>query len=206
RKHGYIRDLRAIGSTVYAAGMGRQIYRRTSRGNWIPIHEGVINKPKHYLDVTGFESIDGVSEDEIYAVGFNGEIWRYHEEKWQKIDSPTNLTIERVRATSSDVTYACGQKGVLLRGRGDAWDIVRHEETEDDFWGLEWFLGRLYLATHGELFTLNEQDELKRVDLGLPGLRTYSQLHAAEGALWSFGAKHVAWTKDGETWHDVAIR
>jgi hypothetical protein len=204
-RYGYLCGLRAIGSSIYVAGMRRQVYRRINSGKWVSIHEMVISKPENYLDVRGFEAIDGISEDEIYAVGYKGEIWRYHKEEWQKIDSPTNLRIECIRVTSSGIVYACGQKGMLLRGHDDTWVVIRQEETEDDFWGLEWFRNRLYVATNKELFILNNHDELTPINSKLPGRRTYSQLHAGQGVLWSIGAKHLAWTEDGEIWHDVVL-
>jgi hypothetical protein len=203
--HGYVCDLRAIGSHLYAAGMGRQVYRRSDGGRWAPIHEGVLNVPADILDVTGFESIDGPSEDDLYAVGFHGEIWNYNGRVWREIPGPTNLILERVRSAGPDRVYACGQMGVLLRGHAESWDIVPHDSTEENFWGMEWFRDRLYVATQSQIFVLTDAGNLSPVDLGLPGERSFSQLHAGAGALWSFGDRHLAWTADGIQWTDVTL-
>jgi hypothetical protein len=203
---GFIRDLRVIGQHVYATGMGRQVYRRFGPGNWSPFDDGIVNTPTDYLDVTGFNAIDGVSEEHIYAVGFGGEIWRCLRGQWRQVSSPTNLILERVRTLGPDLVYAAGQAGVLLRGHDDVWQSIDQTATNDDFWGLEWFHGHLYLSTDKGLFRLNEHSELDSIDLGLPGPRTYSQLHANNGALWSFGSNHLSWTEDGETWNDVTMQ
>ncbi len=203
---GFIRDLRVIDQHVYATGMGRQVYRRASRGKWLPFHRGLIRSPADYLDITGFNAIDGLSEEDIYAVGFGGDIFHCATGEWREIASPTNLILERVCAMKRDLVFAAGQSGVLLRGHHDAWEAIDQAETSSDFWGLECFRGRTYLATNEGIFRLNDRDELETVDLGLPGPRTYSQLHAGKGALWSFGPRHLSWTEDGESWNDAVIR
>jgi len=204
--YGFLRDLRTIGKHLYAAGMGRQVYCRVRNGAWVRFDEGLLNNPTDYLDVTGVNAIDGLNEGDIYAVGFNGEIWHRSENQWSPVDSPTNLILERVRAIDTDRIYACGQAGVLLRGHGQTWEIVEQVETEDDFWGLEWFLGKLYLATTNQLYRLKSNDTLEPIEQGLSGARTYSQLHAGHGALWSFGLHHLSWTEDGETWNEAVMQ
>jgi len=203
---GFIRDLRPIGQHLYAVGMGRQVYRRLGPQHWVQFDDGLKNAPEDYLEVTGFNAIDGASEEDIYAVGFNGEIWHCAKGKWREVASPTNLILERVRVVRSDLVYAAGQRGVLLRGHEEVWESIDQSITDKDFWGLEWFRDHLYLSTNEALFRLNDRDELESVDLGLAGPRTYSQLHANKGALWSFGPKHLSWTQDAETWIDALMR
>ncbi len=206
QSQGFIRDIRVIGQHVYATGMGCQVYRRSGPGDWGRFDHGLVDSPADYLEVTGFNAIDGLSEEDIYAVGFGGAIWHCVRGEWRQVASPTNLILERVRALKPDLVYAVGQAGSLLRGHDDVWESIDQTETDEDFWGLEWFKGRLYLSTNEGLFRLNDRDDLERVDLGLPGPRTYSQLHANNGALWSFGPKHLSWTEDGEAWNGVVMR
>jgi hypothetical protein len=203
---GFIRDLRPIGHHLYAVGMGRQVYRRHGPHQWGRFDDGLKSIPEGYLEVTGFNAIDGVSEEDMYAVGFNGEIWHCAKGEWREVTSPTNLILERVRVVRPDLVYAAGQGGILLRGHGDAWESVDQTRTDKNFWGLEWFRDRLYLSTNDGVFRLDDRDELESVDLALPGPRTYSQLHANKGALWSFGPKHLSWTEDGKIWVDAVMR
>lgn len=206
QSEGFIRDLKIIGQHAYATGMGRQVYRRLGPGNWQRFVSGIADTSNDYLQVTGFNAIDGVSEEDIYAVGFDGEIWRCVRGQWHQITSPTNLILECVKAIKPDLVYAAGQAGILLRGCEDIWEFIDQTQTTQDFWGLEWFSGRLYLSTEEGLFRLNERDELEAVQMNLPEPRTYSQLDASNGALWSFGPKHLSWTVDGQTWNDVVMR
>jgi hypothetical protein len=202
RYRGDLRDLRWIGEHLYTAGMSRQVYRREASRSWVRMDDGVV-QPLGNLEVVGFNSIDGCSESDLWAVGFRGEIWRCLNGQWHEADSPTNVILHRVRTISQDLTFACGQKGVLLRRRGDMWEIVDHSATDEDLWGMEWFQDNLYVASASEVYRLGAGDELEPVLKSLGKPWTSRDLHGNRGALWSFGPKHIAWTEDGQSWHDV---
>ncbi|HRB82100.1 MAG TPA: hypothetical protein PK614_07540, partial [Nitrospira sp.] len=118
-------------------------------------------------------------------------------------DSPTNLILERVICAPSSTVYVCGQNGVVLRGRGMQFETIKQTTVEDDFWGMEWFEGKLWLATHESLFTLNE-DELIPVDMGVGEPLTCGWLHANDGVIWSVGPEDLAFY-DGKTWSEVIL-
>jgi hypothetical protein len=200
--HGDIRDLRFIGKHLYAAGMGRQVYRREGRQKWVHRDTGVLQKPST-TEVKGFNSIDGISESDMYAVGFGGEIWRWNGKGWSQCDSPTNAILNSVRAVKDELIYVCGPSGLLLAGRRDEWKIVGHDSSDEEFWALEWFRNELYVAADESLFRLNADDTLELVDMGLGYGVTCGFLHASAGLLLSVGRKHVCWTKDGKQWFDI---
>jgi len=199
---GPLRDLRLIGDHPYAVGMSRQVYRREGAGIWRHRDEGTV-LPLGSKIVAGFNSIDGLSEDDFYAVGFGGEIWRCLKGRWRQIESPTNVVLHRVRVVPDDLAYACGQEGVLLRGRGDEWEQIDHGATEDNLWDLEWYGDRLYLAHDDGLFTLKGANSLEAVKFGIRGTITCRHLHANDGVLLSSGPKNVVWTSDGKKWEEI---
>lgn len=200
RYRGNMRDLRFIGGHLYAAGMNRQVYRREAPGRWVHWDEGVV-QPLGTLKVSGFSAIDGLAESDIYASGFNGEIWHYDGKTWRQIDSPTNLVLHRIRVIRPDLVFACGQEGVLLQGAGDTWRPVEHDVTTENLWGMEWFNGSLYVSGDRAIYRLSN-DQVEVVDTGLGESFTYRHLHANNGAMWSFGPRHVAKT-DGRSWTNV---
>lgn len=199
---GNLRDLRFIGKHLYAAGMSRQVYRREGADRWRHRDEGTV-LPLGSKTVAGFNSIDGLTEDDIYAVGFGGEIWRCVKGLWHQVESPTNVVLHRVKVIRNDLAYACGQEGVLLRGRGDNWEQIDHGAAEDDLWDAEWHGDRLYLAHDDGLFTLRDAGTLEAVKFGLRGAISCRHLHANDGILLSSGPKHVMWTSDGKKWQDI---
>jgi hypothetical protein len=195
-----LRDLRAIGASAYAVGMSRQVYRRSRAGTWAPYDDGARHQPASFLDVRGFNSIHGLDERDMFAVGFDGEIWRCREGKWTAIDSPTNLMLNVVEVVSPDVAYACGLLGMLLRGQGDAWRPIEHDATEESFVAMASFQGRLYLSDGNTVFHLEEDESLTPVDFGDGQSREVGHLHAAHGALWAFGPRLIMRTTDGANW------
>jgi hypothetical protein len=94
--------------------------------------------------------------------------------------------------------YICGQRGILLKGRGARWEVIEQQETQEDLWDLQWFNGKLYLSTTRMLYTL-EGDRLERVETGDEIAGSCYHLDAADGILWSIGAKDIL-QFDGQEW------
>jgi hypothetical protein len=196
-KRGPLREVRTIAGRAYACGMDRQVYRRDAAHAWTCIDMDMRKAPAA-LDVFGFESIHGFSENDIYAVGWHGEIWHFDGSRWSRIESPTDLILTRVFCAEDGRVYICGQQGMLIRGRGSSWQVVEHGDTQEDLWDLQWFNGRLYLSTTRMLYIL-EDDRLKIVDTGDEIPATCYHLDAADGIMWSIGAKDIL-QFDGQTW------
>jgi hypothetical protein len=66
---------------------------------------------------------------ELYAVGWQGEIWHYDGEKWHQLPSPTKLVLVDVCCAGDGTVYACGREGLLLKGRDQTWEIVEPPGT-----------------------------------------------------------------------------
>jgi hypothetical protein len=192
-----LRNIGVVDGLAYACGMNRQVYRRSGENSWQAMHAPA---PKRNED-TGFEAIDGFSAKEIYAVGWEGEIWDWDGSKWLSRGSPTNLILTGVCCAGDKKVYACGQNGTLLRGRHDAWDVIDLEEFTDDFWDVHWFKRKLYLATMTELFTYTSAG-LEPVDFGDDAPGSCYRLTDAEGVLWSVGSDDV-FSFDGTGWTRV---
>jgi hypothetical protein len=192
-----MRDIRPIDEHVYAVGMGRMIYRRSSGGAWTRFDENLRGQ-RGTIEITGLLAIDGCSESHIYAVGFKGEMWFFNGKRWSQIDSPTNMKLERVRVVSPDLAVACGGAGTLLLGSGDKWQVIPQEITKATFWGLEYFEGKFYLADGKTLYTF-DGSQLLRLDSGPLKVASAGSLHAADGVLWSVGEKDII-VFNGSTW------
>jgi hypothetical protein len=197
---GMLRDIRLIGDHIYVVGMDRQVYRRESLGKWFRIDHGMIISPKS-LKVTGFNSIDGFNENNIYTAGWGGEIWMYNGQIWEQLPSPTNLRLQCIHCVNPNTVFVCGQIGILLKGYGDKWEIIEHGITKDPFWGMEWFQEKLWLATHDAVYCMDQNFNFNKVDFGL-GEEPVScgWLQANSEIMWSVGGKHLLSTTDGNIW------
>lgn len=104
----------------YACGMKRQVYRRADRGCWTLLDAGPTPEP----GVNGFEAIDDFSEKEIYAVGWEGEIWQYDSAMWHRRHDGTHVILVDLVCAGDDQFYVLGQSRKLVRGRGLQREIV----------------------------------------------------------------------------------
>jgi hypothetical protein len=211
--YGDLREIRTIAGKAYVVGMGRTVYRCDAAQRWSRIDQGVRESNESDADV-GFNSIDGVAESRLVAVGFGGEIWTFRSRRWSAEDSPTNVTLNKVVCASEKRIVACGQKGVVLLNDGRAWRVVEHSETEEDFWGAALFKGAIYLSTLNGLYRLRgrtlETVKMRSVDPKNP-VKTgrnvsYFRLHTDGETLWSIGTKTAMFSSDGEQWAEAPYK
>lgn len=192
-----IRNARTVDGYVYACGMLRQAYKRVGEGEWQNISA---TSPKAGEKV-GFEAIDGYSGKELYAVGWNGEIWQFSGMTWTNRTSPTDVILTAVCCAGDGVVYVAGQQGVMIKGRYDRWEIIEWEDNVNvNIWDLCWFNKKLYVATITNLYTL-EGNQLQDVDFGDLGAPTCYSLTQAEGVMWSIGKEDVL-SFDGTAWRN----
>lgn len=199
----HLTAMRVVGRHVYVAGMARQVYCRPLLGGlWRRADAGALVSKKS-LDIEGFKAIDGLNEEDLYAVGFHGQIWHCDGSRWNRLDSPTNTLMVCVQCVTPDLVFLSGSNGTVLKGNKNKWEVIHNGATREDFWGMEYFQGTLYLSTNqGALFKL-EQDEIVPVDLSLGKDVSTNWLHANDGVLLSVGAHDLAMF-DGTNWTEIA--
>ncbi len=196
RNTGHIRAATRIGDEVVVVGMQRQVYLRDGSGAWSDFMAGL---PAADSEVTGFECVLAVSRDEIYAAGWRGEIWMFDGRSWRPIDSPTNRVVTGMCVDPSGSVAACGQGGLLLRGRRNSWEVVHEGECPVDLWSIDGSTGSVFTAGLRFIFDVRDSGA-EMLDLGA---ESYGELVSDAGALWSFGQKDFL-AFDGSNWRRVA--
>lgn len=193
-----MRCLSSIEETLYAAGMGRRVFERISAGNWKEIGPGETIAEKKKMEVIGFEDIAGFSKDDIYAVGWKGEIWRYHHKKWNQIDSPVSGNFNALTCAGNGFVYAVGDNGLMVRGKEDVWEVIETERPED-LLDVAFYEDEVYVITGFELLKL-EDDVLVEVTnfKGDDYPKSCIALSKARDGVVLFGNKDLFRLKDGE--------
>jgi len=192
-----LRGIGVVDGLPMACGMKRQVYKRTGENVWTAMSA----PPPPAGENAGFEAIAGYSGEEIYAVGWKGEIWEWNGAQWIKRESPTNLILTGVCCGEDGNVYICGQRGTLIRGRHDAWELVDLKEFARDFWDIHWFNSKVYLATMTELYTFTDGG-LAPVQIAPDKTATCYRLTSAQGVLWSVGSDDI-FSFDGTQWTRV---
>lgn len=194
---GPLREVRGIAKGhAYACGANRQLYKRLAPGNWSAIDQAATTNEAE-MTLYCFESVDGFTEEEIYAVGWEGEIWQFDGRGGgRKIETPTNLALHAVRCAGDGKAYAAGQVGIILEGRGDNWTVITQDVTEDTFRSIEWFEDQVFLATGYDVYEFTK-GQLKPVNWGKDRPLTCHRLSARDGRMWSIGGKDVMELRNG---------
>lgn len=206
---GDITSVRMIGSHRFIVGMARTVYKEKRLNEWLRIDEGVRQEfdvqDKNFFP--GFTSIHGFNEGDIYAVGESGEIFHFDGKNWKKVESPTNLSLERVVCGSNGMVYACGINGVIVEGRGHYWKCVINNQTRKTLWGATFFNGYPYFSGKDGIFSIvddNLVQVLSKDVLGATGM-TYYRLSSDETYIWSCGRRAIQYSQDGNRWFSLAL-
>lgn len=195
-RDGFLMDLRQIGERWYAVGGHHQIYREEN-GKWESIDSGVYI-PGDAGEAKILLSIDGNSEKDIYAVGFNGVVLHYDGITWKQLDSPTDYGFQRVLCVSEDEVYLCGYGNSLYRLNKDSWIALTEPDDAVVFWDMRYFQGKLYVCTKKKLFIL-EHNQLEEVIIPVKGPLGFYRMDSDENELWTCGNECLL-QFDGKNW------
>lgn len=190
RFHGY-RSLSTIEGKAYAVGLRGMVYRMDEMRKWSRIDDGL---PETF-DV---QAIDGFDGSNLFAVGWNGTMWRYTGKRWIKEELPTNENLTAVKCGGDGNIYIAGHDGMLLFGKPGIWEVIENESFASDIWDLEWFDNRLYISTMRAVYVLNGSD-IEQVEFGDDKPKSCYQLSTADNVLWSNG-EHDIFSYDGKKW------
>jgi hypothetical protein len=183
----------AVGRSTYAVGTVGKVLRSEDCRSW--------NRLNHAKTVNNnlLQAIAAYTPDEVYAVGAKGTIVLLRPTKAERIDSPTNLVLSGICRGPDGLLYACGQKGVVLRGREHKWTVIDHGVTNEDLWDIRAFQGRVFLTSTHFLYELNGNSlETVRIEHDPP--RTLCKLTSAgDDTLLSVGQRD-AFLFDGREW------
>ena len=198
-QYGYVNKIALIETELYVCGYARQVYRRDG-ARWVHIDRGMIAS----VDAVGIslESMDGVSQNDIYVAGLNGEMWHYDGRDWDQIDSPTNQHLLEISCIRPDLVYAVGKGGVVVRGHGTSWEVLQNPDFAEDLWGVASFKGVVYVAGFGGIGRIDGNDVVP-VDTGFgKPIAGYRLRTGPPGVMWSIGNEHIL-RFDGQKWEEI---
>lgn len=199
---GGVRKLRTIGNLLYACGGGRSVVTRMGSNQWLSHTHRIPDHPE--LGCGGFNDIDGFSADDLYAVGGLGEVWHYDGTDWSAIAVPATATIDAVCCGADGMVYIAAEAGLLLKGRGEHWQVLHPRATSRGFRDLVWYEDRLWCSNDYGLWTVH-RDRVQRVGLPEGVSDCTGHLDVRDGVMLSAGSGGAAFREDG-AWHSIFLR
>ncbi len=146
------RNLAVVEDRMFAVGMGRVVARWNSPGLWTrldptaPLPEG---------RACGFNDLTGPSLEEMYAVGWRGEIWQTDGSAWRQIDSPISEHLVAACTLPDGSILAVGYNGAMVRGKHDSWTVVASGRPEN-LLDVCCCRGEVYVATAFRILKLED--------------------------------------------------
>ncbi len=197
-QYGYMKQIRAIGDEIFACGDLRQVYRRAG-GRWTHFDDGILASDRLAVGCA-LNGIDGAGPDDLYAVGDRGRVFHRDARGWAEVESPTNVSLERVCRLGQDEIIAAGTHGTLLRGNAGGLKVIEDPAVTERFWGLAVFRDTVYACTAQALYRLVD-DALEEVAIGVPVNGSLHRLSASGSNLWLIGTNCLL-RFDGAAWHE----
>lgn len=190
-----IRGVRAIGDSLYIVGMGRLVMERVDVGQWRDMGpQGDRVKGQ----VVGFEDIGGFSTEEVYAVGWQGEIWWRDKLKWRQVDSPVSANLNSIACGAEGLVYIVGDDGVMLEGRHENWKVIDTGKSEN-LLDVAVYKQQVFVVTDFSIFCLSPGGQLVADDNFVEDDRPSTCLHLIESpdAVFSMGPSDLFRLTDG---------
>jgi hypothetical protein len=144
------RTLAVIDQSIYAVGMDRMVMRREGLDRWSSIGPRPATEAE---SIIGFEDMAGYSKDEMYAVGWQGEIWWYDHAQWRQIDSPASANFNATCCAEDGTVYIVGDNGAMLRGRHDTWEVIESGRDEN-LMDVCYYENNVYVVTDFQILKL----------------------------------------------------
>ncbi|MFY4727924.1 hypothetical protein [Nitrospira sp. BLG_2] len=182
-----------------AVGPNRKVFMRKAKNSWVPISRGLFPRGEDTnLEHAGFRDVDGFSEKDMYACGGLGDLWHYDGDIWGNIDVPTNSSLENVCCADDGIVYITTNRREILMGRGETWQLIRQELTDQVFESIVNYRGQVIVSTISKLF-FADGGEFRFADLGVPEMKSRAHLAAGDGILVVAGNDEAV-MYDGQAW------
>lgn len=213
--HGYLNQIRQIGTRLYACGVGGQVYRRDSAQVWTHMDQGLLQPVGTQGGLYLIQTIGGPNEGAIYVAGCENrpsyppraDYW--NGQQWQRLNLPATAgRITNIHVESEKRVWLCGANGTLLRGNAvDGFQAVNPLGDKKLLLSVTIFREVVYLGTNLGLYQFDAGrpgSAFRRVRTGLDPELTDANIAQAvdDDVLWSIGPKDIA-RFDGQAWERI---
>ncbi len=122
-----LRHVQSIANSTYCVDNMGGIFQLDEPNNkWLRIFPGDLKSADGGQPM--FNAITGFASDDLYAVGFGGQIWHFDGQSWSQKSSPTTYILTNA-TVMKDLVVICGVGGVLVQGRDDSFEALKEGDN-----------------------------------------------------------------------------
>ncbi len=199
---GGMRKLKTIDGCLYACGGARSVGKRVGRNQWVSHTQAL---PRHAeIGRGGFDDIDGFAEDDIYAVGGKADVWHHDGKRWAQVEIPADTWTNAVCCAGDGSVYIAAHDGIILKGRGNRWEVIHRGGSSLGIRDLVWYEDRVWCSSDYGLWTIQD-DRLERAKLPPEISACDGHLYEGDGVLLTAGLGGAAFREDGQ-WYSILVR
>lgn len=207
--------IRTIGRYAYMATTRRGVCRRIGVNDWESLcpdlhltPEQMPKSAREERDLTkdwGFRDIDGLGEEDFYAVGGLGDVWHYVDGDWEQCGFPNNSELYNVCCAPNGDVYIAGHGGQLYKGSKHNWKLAAHTVTTLWFEDMVWYEDALYATSEYGVYVLNGNQWERPTDFPPEAQTSSGSMSVRDGVLLIAGIYGAVFKKDGQ-WQVIFLR
>lgn len=197
-----IRRIKCIRGWAYAVSRFRMVFKRVEVGRWQPLNDGLeLDRHETPGPDQGFNDIDGLADDDLYAVGGRGDVFHFDGRRWTRCDFPTNQQTCTVAVAPDGMAYITTVDGSIWAGTHDTWRLADKAEHGIEYNDSVWFKGTLWLCSDYQLHVWDGTRRRRAEWKGQPVVHS-GHMDALDGVLVVAGPGTVH-AFDGTDWHEL---
>jgi hypothetical protein len=198
---GYIWNIKTIGTgSCYLVGPGRKLIERVEANVRRRIDSDVL-RVENLVREKGFRDIDGFAQNDLYACGGLGDLWRYDGKNWHFIDLSTNAALRKVCCGRNKVHILVDNR-FLLVGRENSWTECTFDDFDDLVGDMAWYRDRLIIVTEARCYEFIDDKIIPSEIIARSPLDFYSYVRCYDDKIFLTSGSQAAFF-DGHNWTGI---
>jgi hypothetical protein len=194
-----VRRVRGVAGVGFAVAGERRVFQRSAPKQWDLLGGPMTLSSNQSTESVGFRDVSGFSENDIYSVGGQGDVWHWNGTEWRRCDFPSNYFLETVLCAGDGKVYITGQAGSIFVGRDDKWKLLESDALSGYYNDTVWYDDKVWLSHDSGLYVLNHQGTAESADLPPQIHVTTGYLSVGDGLMLSAGIGGAS-VYDGKKW------
>jgi hypothetical protein len=180
----------------------RSVAKMIEKNTWLSYTHLI--PPHADRSIGGFQDIDGFTENDLYAVGGQGDVFRFDGILWHHVEFPSNAWISTVCCGGDGNVYISGAEGLTFVGRDNKWKKITDGGLNLGFRDMVWHEDRVWCTNDYGVWTIHN-NKLSRPDLPSEIAVCAGHLAVGDEVLLLGGLGGAALLQNGK-WENIYLR